>query len=237
MRVGKVLPDMDVQLLTHTPDPERVVAAAARLCYSAADIGALLEKSQAEQESLLKKILSLGHFSVLEHASFTFGIEGISRACSHQLVRHRIASYSQQSQRYVSHRERFEAVVPPSIAGNEKLANRFEAFLEQTHELYRDLQEAGIPAEDARFVLPNAAATKLVMTMNGRELHHFFELRCCRRAQWEIRAMAREMLRQVRRVAPALFVTAGPGCLRGACPEGAMTCGAIGEVRKEYADL
>jgi len=228
---------MDVQLLTHTPDPERVVAAAARLCYSAAGIDRLLEKSLAEQQVLLQKILALGHFSVLEHASFTFGIEGISRACSHQLVRHRIASYSQQSQRYVAHREGFEAVTPESIASRPELAARYRAFLGEAQQVYAELLAAGVPAEDARFVLPNAAATKLVMTMNGRELQHFFELRCCRRAQWEIRAMAVAMLREVRRVAPVLFATAGPGCLRGACPEGKMTCGAITEVRREFAEL
>jgi thymidylate synthase (FAD) len=153
------------------------------------------------------------------------------------LVRHRIASYSQQSQRYVSHETLFEAVVPESVAGRPELAERFQAQLEAAHHLYRDLLAAGIPAEDARFVLPNAAATKLVMTMNARELHHFFALRCCRRAQWEIRAMAKEMLRQVRKAAPLLFADAGPGCLRGACPEGAMTCGETAAVRREYKEL
>lgn len=228
---------MQVQLLTHTPDPERVVAAAARLCYSAAGIDALLDTERERQLALLSKILGLGHFSVLEHASFTFGIEGISRACSHQLVRHRIASYSQQSQRYVTHASRFEAVMPDSVAAVPKLRERFEAFLDEAHLVYGELLAAGVPAEDARFVLPNAAATKLVMTMNGRELHHFFALRCCRRAQWEIRAMAKEMLRLARLAAPALFASAGPGCLRGKCPEGAMTCGEQDAVRQEYAEL
>ena len=228
---------MNVQLLTHTPDPERVVAAAARLCYSDAGIDRLLAKDRAEQETLLRKILGLGHLSVLEHASFSFGIEGISRACSHQLVRHRLASYSQQSQRYVSHKERFDAVTPPTIAARPELAVRYQDLLETTHEVYRELLEAGIPAEDARFVLPNAAATKIVVTMNGRELLHFFELRCCRRAQWEIRAMAVAMLRLARQAAPLLFATAGPGCLNGPCPEGAMTCGAMAAVRAEFEAL
>ncbi len=228
---------MLVQLLTHTPNPEQVVAAAARLCYSASSIGELLEKSPREREKLLAKILSLGHLSVLEHASFTFGVEGISRACSHQLVRHRLASYSQQSQRYVSHQEPFPAVTPPSIAERPELERRFADLLAEIHRTYSDFLAAGIPAEDARFVLPNAAATKIVITMNGRELRHFFNLRCCRRAQWEIRAMAVEMLRLVRRAAPLLFATAGPGCLEGACPEGAMSCGAIGEVRREFSEL
>ena len=228
---------MRVQLLTHTPDPEQVAAAAARLCYSDASIGQLLERAPEQAPKLLRKIVDMGHLSVLEHASFTFGIEGISRACSHQLVRHRIASYSQQSQRYVSHGQRFEAVTPASIAERPELAARFDQHLAATHELYRELLDAGVPAEDARFVLPNAAATKLVLTMNARELHHFFALRCCRRAQWEIRAMAKEMLRLARAAAPLLFNEAGPGCLRGACPEGKMTCGAAAEVRKEYKEL
>ncbi len=124
--------------------------------------------------------------------------KGVSRACSHQLVRHRVASFSQQSQRYVSHDQPFEAVTPDSIREQQPLAERFDAHMQASHELYRDLLAAGVPAEDARFVLPNAAATKLVMTMNARELRHFFVLRCCRRAQWEIRAMAKEMLRLVR---------------------------------------
>lgn len=228
---------MRVQLLTHTPDPEQVAAAAARLCYSDATIVQLLERAPEQAPKLLRKIVDMGHLSVLEHASFTFGIEGISRACSHQLVRHRIASYSQQSQRYVSHEAPFEAVIPESIAGRPELASRFQDHLATTHELYRELLAAGVPAEDARFVLPNAAATKLVMTMNARELHHFFALRCCRRAQWEIRAMAKEMLRLARQAAPLLFADAGPGCLRGACPEGKMTCGELVEVRKEYKEL
>lgn len=228
---------MHVQLLTHTPDPEQACAAAARLCYSAADIDQLMARSESDQAVLLQKILKLGHYSVLEHASFTFGIEGISRACSHQLVRHRIASFSQQSQRYVSSQERFEAVMPESIGHNPALKARFEGFLAEAGKVYAELVEAGVPAEDARFVLPHAAATKLVMTMNARELHHFFHLRCCRRAQWEIRAMAKQMLRLVRQAAPVLFTSAGPGCLNASCPEGSMTCGAINEVRNEYSTL
>jgi thymidylate synthase (FAD) len=228
---------MLVQLLTHTPNPEQVVAAAARLCYSDSSIEKLLGQTPDKAARLLQKILALGHLSVLEHASFTFGIEGISRACSHQLVRHRIASFSQQSQRYVSHDQPFAAVIPASISEQPALSARCEAHMQKTHELYRDLLDAGIPAEDARFVLPNAAATKLVMTMNARELQHFFVLRCCRRAQWEIRAMAKEMLRLARKSSPLLFAESGPGCLHGPCPEGVMTCGAIREVREEYAQL
>ena len=226
---------MHVELLTHTPEPELVVAAAARLCYSNASIGALLEKSRTEREAFLEKITSLGHLSVLEHVSFSFGVEGISRACSHQLVRHRLASYSQQSQRYVSHKTRFEAVTPASIAERPELTERYRQMLEQIHGFYAEMLEAGVPAEDARFILPNAATTKIVVTMNGRELLHFFELRCCRRAQWEIQELAKQMLGLVRPLAPILFAKAGPGCLRGPCPEGEMTCGAIREVRAEFA--
>ncbi len=226
-----------VQLLTHTPEPDKVVAAAARLCYSSSSIDRLLEQDSEARATLVAKILSLGHFSVLEHVVFTFGIEGISRACSHQLVRHRIASFSQQSQRYVSHKKQFAAVVPASIADRPELLTRYNDLLHEAQEVYSELLAAGVPAEDARFVLPNAAETKLVMTMNARELLHFFNLRCCRRAQWEIRAMATEMLRLVRRASPLLFADAGPGCLQGACPEGAMTCGAMVEVRKEFKEL
>ncbi len=228
---------MHVELLTHTPEPELVVAAAARLCYSNASIGELLEKSRVERETFLEKITSLGHLSVLEHVSFSFGVEGISRACSHQLVRHRLASYSQQSQRYVSHKKRFTAVTPASIEERPELNERYRQLLDQVHAFYAELLEAGVPAEDARFVLPNAATTKIVVTMNGRELLHFLSLRCCRRAQWEIQLLAKRMLELIRPLAPILFAKAGPGCVRGACPEGAMTCGEMQQVRAEFATL
>lgn len=228
---------MHVELLTHTPEPEQVVAAAARLCYSNSSIDELMEKSKADREEFLEKILSLGHHSVMEHVSFSFGVEGISRACSHQLVRHRLASYSQQSQRYVSHKERFAAVTPESIAAQPELSQRYQQLLDEIHQFYGELLDADIPAEDARFVLPNAATTKIIITMNGRELLHFFSLRCCRRAQWEIQMLARTMLGLVRKLAPTLFATSGPGCVRGPCPEGKMTCGHAAEVRQEFLSL
>lgn len=229
---------MKVTLLQHTPDPELAVALAARLCYSPIGIDELKERlSRSDVSAFLDKIMSLGHQSVLEHASFTFGIEGISRATSHQLVRHRIASYSQQSQRYVTHTAQFSAVTPPTIAERPELAARFEEQLAALHETYAALVEAGIPAEDARYILPNAAETKVIMTMNARELLHFFELRCCERAQWEIRAMAVEMLRLVKGIAPIIFRDAGPGCVAGPCPEGTMTCGKIVEVRKRFKEM
>jgi thymidylate synthase (FAD) len=229
---------MKVSLLQYTPDPESSVALAARLCYSSASIEELKEKiSRADIRNFLEKIMSLGHQSVLEHASFTFGIDGVSRVTSHQLVRHRIASFSQQSQRYVSHEERFAAVVPPTIAGCPEIMDRFEEELSSMHKLYAEMVAAGIPAEDARYILPNATETKIIVTMNARELLHFFELRCCDRAQWEIRAMAQEMLKLVKKTAPIIFRDAGPGCLTGSCPEGAMTCGRTKEIREIFRGL
>lgn len=228
---------MVVQLLACTPDAEDVVAAAAQLCYSASSISQILERGRAKKKALLAKVLSAGHFSVLEHASYTFGIEGISRACSHQLVRHRLASFSQQSQRYVSAVEEFGSVTPESIAACPQIEKRFVDFIRTAQDFYQEMREKGIPAEDARFILPNAAGTKLVMTMNARELYHFFRLRCCYRAQWEIRALALELLRLVRKESPLLFAKAGPGCLADNCPEGGMSCGRMEQVRKEYKEL
>lgn len=225
---------MQVKLLSHTPDPEKIVAAAARLCYSASNIDTLLQLDPDAAARLIRKVLGLGHLSVLEHVTCSFGVEGISRACSHQLVRHRVASYSQQSQRYVSHSDPFAAVVPQSISENGALYARYRDLMGQIHTTYAELLDAGVPAEDARFVLPNAATTKIVISMNARELHHFFALRCCRRAQWEIRALATQMLHQCRALSPVLFESAGPPCLGAPCPEGSMSCGAMREVRQEF---
>ncbi len=229
---------MLVTLVRHTPDPEQTVALAARLCYSPITIGDLQERmAGSDIRSFLEKILSLGHHSVLEHVSFTFGIEGISRVTTHQLVRHRIASFSQQSQRYVSHKDKFDVIVPPTIAANKELSERFAALIGDIHGLYGEMVENGIPAEDARYVLPNAAETKILVTMNARELFHFFRLRCCERAQWEIRAMAVAMLKLVKDVAPVIFESAGPSCLEGPCPEGALTCGKASQVRAFFENL
>lgn len=229
---------MLVTLVQHTPDPEQAVSLAARLCYSPVSIGDLRERiSGSDIRSFLEKILSLGHHSVLEHASFTFGIEGISRVTTHQLVRHRIASFSQQSQRYVSHKEKFDIVVPPSVSSNEEISGKFSALIRDIHQLYAEMVVSGIPAEDARYILPNAAETKILVTMNARELFHFFRLRCCERAQWEIRAMAVEMLKLVKVVAPVIFEKAGPSCLDGPCPEAALTCGHVLQVREFFENL
>jgi thymidylate synthase (FAD) len=229
---------MNIELLHHTSEPERTVALAARLCYSPTGLDELKEKiDSADIHQFIDKIMSLGHHSVLEHASFTFGVEGISRVTSHQLVRHRVASYSQQSQRYVSHVERFDAVLPPSIATNDEAKRIFDFTIGVVHQAYKQLVEMGVQPEDARYLLPNATETKIIITMNARELLHFFKLRCCMRAQWEIRSMAIGMLKLAKQAAPTLFDHAGPGCLAGPCPEGDFCCGRTAHVRKQFRSL
>ena len=229
---------MNIELLAHTPEPEKVIALAARLCYSPSSIGELRQRlDSSDIESFLEKIMSLGHHSVLEHASFTFGIEGVSRVTSHQLVRHRIASFSQQSQRYVSHKDEFTSIMPDTIAENTEARQIFAFMSETVHKAYAQLVEMGIPPEDARYILPNATETKIVMSMNARELLHFFALRCCQRAQWEIREMSVEMLRIVKKIAPAVFRKAGPGCVGGTCPEGQFCCGQTKEIRAYFEAL
>lgn len=217
---------MRVQIIAHTPEPEQVVAAAARLCYSQVGAEALLERfTREEVDKLLSRLEESGHLSPFEHVSFTFSIEGVSRALSHQLVRHRIASYSQQSQRYVSQKQ-FSYIVPPSLEG--EALEIFTRQMESLQAAYTELVSSGIPKEDARYLLPNACETKLVATMNCRSLYNFFELRCCQRAQWEIRELASQMLQLVQEVAPRLFAHAGPTCIaRGYCREGEHGCGRI----------
>jgi len=224
---------MKVKLLDYTPEPERVVAMAARLCYSASGAEELAEKLSDDQvRKMVKKMVSLGHASTIEHVSFTFGIEGVSRVLTHQLVRHRIASYDQQSQRYVA-AHGFQYITPHTIAENPEAKAKFDHLLEEIRKTYDELTELGIPKEDARYVLANAAETKILVTMNARTLLHFFNLRCCLRAQWEIREMAYKMLEEVKKVAPTLFHNAGASCVNtGRCPEGAMTCGKFAEMIK-----
>ncbi len=233
---------LNVVLLRHTPEPEEVVAMAAKLCYSPSGVDELKQKIEAkDQAAFVEKLASIGHLSPIEHVSFSFGIEGISRACSHQLVRHRVASYSQQSQRYVKE-EQFDYVIPPSIKQDPALAKEFERYMDEAQANYtkvlKRLDELGFKGEagqqDARYLLPNAAETKIVVTMNARELLHFFRVRTCKRAQWEIREMAERMLDHVKKVAPTIFAKSGPACLYAPCPEAKMTCGKIEEVRKKY---
>jgi thymidylate synthase (FAD) len=226
--------ELRVSLLQHTPDPDRAVAVAGRLCYapvSAAD----LQQGMSDEDvaKLVRVLVRSGHHSALEHASFSFAVDGVSRALTHQLVRHRVASYNQQSQRYVNFGAGDSFIVPPSVAANGEAEAVFLEAMEHARVAYDKLVELGLAEgrtresvqEDARFVLPNAAETRIVVTMNARELRHFFHVRCCNRAQWEIRALAWEMRRMVKGLAPNLFDGSGPGCLYGDCPEGKMTCG------------
>jgi thymidylate synthase (FAD) len=217
---------MKVKLLAHTPDADKLVAAAAKLCYAKSDVDTLMDNLTAEKvEDFIERLAELGHESPIEHASYTFAVEGVSRALLAQLTRHRIASYSVQSQRYVDKGD-FDYIVPPSIAADPEAAEMFERCMDMLDTYYAYFMAAGIPNEDARFVLPNACDTRIIFTMNARSLHNFFRLRCCNRAQWEIRALADEMLRLCREVSPALFRHAGPACaVSGVCSEGAMCCG------------
>lgn len=252
---------LKVKLLVHTPEPEKFVAAAAKNCYSSTDVDSVLEGlSEEKTESFVNMLSEIGHESPIEHVSFTFAIEGVSRSLLAQITRHRIASFSVQSQRYVREKG-FEYVLPPEI---EKIPAAREQFIrameddQRTYELLtaalmegylKELIEQGVPEktarsraekhaiEDARYVLPNACATRIVMTANARSLKNFFRLRCCNRAQWEIRALAEEMYRQVYAVAPTLFGHCGPSCVDGACSEGKMSCGKAAEVRSRYLAL
>ncbi len=217
---------MQVNLLYHTPAPERAVATAARLCYAPIGAAELMETMTDEQVGkVLATIMKSGHGSALEHASYTFAVDGVSRALTHQLVRHRIASFNQQSQRYVTYSGEPEIVLPDTIASNHEALAAFNQAIDTAYATYAKIIEAGIPAEDARYILPNACISKIVITMNIRELLHFFEVRCCNRAQWEIRELARKMLELVEPTAPYIFMDAGAACRRGPCKEGKMTCG------------
>ncbi len=252
---------MKVTLITHTPIPEKVVASSAKLCYSSATIDTLMDGLTEEKSAAFVDMLSeIGHESPIEHASFTFGIEGVSRSLLAQLTRHRMASYSVQSQRYVREKM-FDYVLPPEIEAIPEAAEEYRKAMEEDQAHYdrltailkdkhltamlasgMDEREANRAAEkkaieDARFVLPNACATKLIMTMNARSLMNFFHHRCCNRAQWEIRELAEEMYKLCIEAAPHLFRKAGPKCVNGACPEGKMTCGKVKEVREHYASL
>ena len=247
-----------VVLLAHTPTPEQTVAAAARLCYSDTDVEALRESiSQERAEHFVEMLDGFGHESPVEHVTFTFGIAGVSRSFLAQVTRHRIASYSVQSQRYVR-QDPFVYITPPAIAADPALLADYQNVMQQAIDSYNRLADAlaakyvpeflaqGLPEktartkaekkaiEDARYVLPNACETKMILTMNVRSLRNFFRLRCCNRAQWEIRAVATEMLRLCCQTAPALFTSAGPSCCCGGCTEGKMSCGKAREVREKF---
>ena len=247
-----------VTLLGHTPEPEKIVAAAAKLCYSAQTVEGLMDGLTPEKtEGFLKMLVSMGHESPIEHASFTFAIEGVSRSFLAQITRHRIASYSVQSQRYVR-LSPFEYVTPDAVKQDPEALAAYEAAMQAAADSYEKISDIlkakyaaefianGMPEktamskaekiaiEDARFVLPNACETKMVVTMNARSLYNFFAHRCCTRAQWEIREVADQMLMLVKEVAPILFAMAGPPCVKGPCPEGKMSCGRMEEMRVKY---
>lgn len=236
---------MKVKLLTHTPNPEKVIAMAAKLCYSPVGVDELEEKLTDDKiEKFVEHLISIGHESPLEHVAFTFAIEGVSRSYSHQQVRHRLASYSQQSQRYVKEGDNFEFVTPNIITEMGGLAyleycedmktihdmylkwqGQIQNWVESTNYPTYGMSAEKVANENARYILPNATETKIIVTMNIRSLYNFFSERCCNRAQEEIREVADEMLRLCREVSPTLFKNAGAPCLRGKCPEGSMNCG------------
>lgn len=252
---------LKVVLLAHTPLPEKLVAAAAKNCYSPSGIDNPYSKQTDEQAAdFVDMLAAIGHESPIEHAVFTFGVEGVSRVLLAQLTRHRIASYSVKSQRYVSEAD-FQYITPPEIEAIPEAKARYLKAMEQSAaaygELYAILKQSHVKnlisqgidqkaaeksadksaMEDARYVLPNACETKIVFTMNARSLRNFFKQRCCMRAQWEIRDMADKMLQEVKKVAPALFRAAGPGCVTGPCPEGKMSCGNAQSVREKYRSI
>lgn len=232
---------MEVKLIAHTPDPDLVCAAVARTSRSSLAPAELLSKSSGEREKamkLLREIIKSGHISVTEHASFTFSISGVSRALTHELVRHRLASYTQQSQRYVQVSGEDAFIIPPTVIGNEKTSKLFRQCLSDIKKNYDELIQLGVPVEDARYILPNATKATIVVTMNCRELLHFFSLRCCERAQWEIRELAELMAVECKKIAPVIFEKVGPSCVQfGACPEGTFSCGKMNEMKEKYAKL
>ena len=234
---------LKVILLRHTLSPEETIALSAKLCYSRSTIEDLKEKiSQKDQSAFIEKLMGMGHESVLEHVTFSFGVEGVSRVLLAQLTRHRIASFSVQSQRYVSYENGFGYIMPESIAAlGEEAVQQYQKQMDTIEAWYvewqKKLGKGEKSNEDARFVLPNACETRLVVTMNVRELRHFFSLRMCNRAQWEIRKMAEEMFRICFETAPALFIDAGPACIRGKCPEGEKSCGMAAEIRNKREAL
>ena len=253
--------NLKVKLVAYTQEPEKLVAASAKLCYSQLGAEELMDNlSDDKVEGFLNMLMDFGHQSPIEHCSFSFAVEGVSRSLTHQLVRHRLASYSQRSQRYVSEGQ-FQYIIPPAIKEDEVAKKMYVEAMEHSQKVYDEiadrLQEKYLKEyiangvdekraksdaqkraiEDARYVLPNACETKIMITMNSRSLLHFFNVRCCERAQWEIRQMAEEMLKEVKKVAPIIFKKAGPSCVSGPCPEGRMTCGKMVQIREKFNKL
>jgi len=211
---------MEVKLIAHTPEPDIIAAVAAMLTHSKSTFEELKNEGKEKLKNVLRAVIEMGHTSVVEHAYFTFEISGVSRALTHQLVRHRIASYSQQSQRYV--KQEMKYVTPPSV--RKKYGEKYEKMMEEIWNFYNEMKDE-LPIEDARYILPNATCSSLIVSMNARSLLNFFELRCCLHAQWEIRMLAWKMLKLVRKVAPTIFAKAGPPCkTRHECPMGKKSC-------------
>ena len=217
---------MKVQIIAHTPEPEKVIAAAAKLCYSsAADVDTLLDGLTPEKnEKFINHLMSLGHESPLEHVTFTFAVEGVSRVLTHELVRHRLASYSQRSMRFCAEGE-CDFYYPKNLTDEQ--AEVYNNAIEVAKDSYNKLLELGLSKQEARYVLPNATHTRIIFTMNIRSLINFCSLRACRRAQPEIQELTREMIKQLKEISPVLFKKLGPSCVyKGYCPEGDMSCGA-----------
>lgn len=252
---------LNVQLLQYTPEPDKVVALAAKLCYSPVGVDNIREGLTEETANrFLQMLVGIGHESPIEHVSFTFAIEGVSRSLTHQLVRHRIGSFSQKSQRYVREGQ-FQYIIPPQINSIPEAREKFVQAMADDQKIYDELVEIlfskhyqkliqegndekkartaaeKTAIEDARYVLPNACETKIMATFNARSLYNIFQHRCCNRAQWEIRELVTQMLGLVKKVAPTLFSAAGPSCLKGACPEGSMSCGQAKEIREKFKNL
>lgn len=252
---------LKVKLLNYTPNGEETIAQAGKLCYSPVGVDEISKKQDEEAiAKYVKMLASMGHMSPIEHISFTFAVEGVSRTLTHQLVRHRLASYSQQSQRYVK-LDGFEYIIPPHIKENPEATEIYIKAMEEDQKAYDKLtdilfdkhfkdfilegldektakrQASKKAIEDARYVFPNACETKIVFTMNARTLLHFFSLRSCNRAQWEIRELSDQMIKLVKGIYPNIFANAGPSCIGGPCPEGKMTCGKINEVREKYNNI
>lgn len=218
---------LKIELISHTADPEENVVAAIRQCYSSVGAKELKEKTTEEvRKRLIKQVIESGHTSTLEHATFTFALDGVSRVTEIHLIRHRIASFSIQSGRYVKRGDAAYRVPPKIKALDKKLYEKYLKHLDNSQKLYNELIDAGIPAEDARFCQPQSVQVKIVMSMNARELLHFFSLRSCIRAQWEIREISRQMLKLVKEVAPNIFENAGPPCMsQKVCDQGKLSCG------------
>lgn len=253
--------NLKVSLISHTEDPEKLIAKAAKICYSPVGVDEIEESlDERSVQKFIEMIMNIGHESPIEHVTFTFAVEGVSRTLTHQLVRHRMASFSQQSQRYVK-LEQFDYIVPPSIESNAEACEIFVRAMAEDQRNYNDIVHAlytqhlrvfldsgmdkkkahskaeKMSIEDARYVFPNACETKIVFTMNARSLFNFFKHRCCNRAQWEIRALATEMYKLVKDIAPTLFKNSGPSCVSGECIEGKMTCGEAKSVREKFKNI